>query len=168
MRPVFCKYLRVCMKELGIRIVESQRATKKLAHRKQVLVDEKGSLPPAKRHRLDKPTETPQPSTSQDSVDGPHIITTPQSADASADPNPVIPSEDLATDDTREYCCTVCGTKYVEPTRFLWVECSSCSNWSHRKCDKTLKSPKMWAQVQKNVAIYHCPVCQKKVTQPSY
>ena len=47
LKPILAKYLRVCLKELGLRITSDLNVKKKLAHRKQVLLEEshQGKVP---------------------------------------------------------------------------------------------------------------------------
>ena len=135
------KYLRVCLKELGIRISQQHQIKKKLAHRKQVLLEEVTGLPPTKKQKT-----IPEAATSTSS--------NPQHTSSA-----VTPAEDT---EEQTYYCSVCGAKYVSGTRFNWIECSSCEKWSHRKCDPTLKKPKAWLHAQKDGVEYNCPPCKTK------
>ena len=139
----FRKYPRVCLKELGIRISQQHQIKKKLAHCKQVLLEEVAGLPPTKKQKT-----IPEAATSTSS--------NPQHTSA---PSAVTPAEDT---EEQTYYCSVCGGKYVSGTRFNWIECSSCEKWSHRKCDWTLKKPKAWLHAQKDGVEYNCPPCKTR------
>ena len=60
LRPIFRTYLKVCLKEMGLRLVSAMQVKTKLVHRKQVMLDETIDPNPEKRVRLDEH----QPSTS--------------------------------------------------------------------------------------------------------
>ena len=139
----FCKYLRVCLKELGIRISQQHQIKKKLVHRKQVLLEEVTGLPPTKKQKtiLEAATST---SSNQQHTSSPSAVT--------------------LAEDTEEqtYYCSVCGGKYVSGTRFNWIEFSSCEKWFHRKCDRTLQKPKAWLHSQKDGVQYNCPLCKTR------
>ena len=139
----FRKYPRVCLKELGIRISQQHQIKKKLAHRKQVLLEEVAGLPPTKKQKTIPEAATPTSSN-------------PQHTSA---PSAVTPAEDT---EEQTYYCSVCGGKYVSGTRFNWIECSSCEKWSHRECDRTLKKPKAWLHAQKDGVEYNCPPCKTR------
>ena len=94
--PILTKYLKVDMKELGTRIA-SQHTTRKLAHGKQVIVEEASGGP-------SKTVRTELPSTSSGSIDP----TTP----TSNNPPPGC-------------LCSVCRQSKSQKSQFLWIECTN-------------------------------------------
>ena len=96
----FCKYLRVSMKELGLRIMEQQKANKKLAHRKQVLLEEAAAvLHPAKRPKLSSCDTSPFTDISHHQ----DVCEASTSAEISAEQNV-------------ENFCSKCNGKFIEGT----------------------------------------------------
>ena len=132
LRPILTKYLKTCVKEMGLRISHSH-AKRKMAHRKQVIVEEasKGTSvvtttePPPP---TPGPTSSPQPSTSQE-----------------VDNN----------------TCSLCLQEWTSKNRLAWIECTSCSSWLHKKCDPLLKSTKEWRRAKTSGATYSCPPCRR-------
>ena len=157
LRPVFAKYLRVCLKELGIRITNTLNIKKKVAHRKQVLLDE-CTVP--KFTKIDtQQTVANKPSLPQAVSATAEDVTIP--AECTASPSADIHS--LSTTEptsNEEYHCAMCKGPYVA-NRLNWIECTSCQQWLHRKCDSTLKTQKKWKAVIGDGAVYHCPQCRK-------
>ena len=52
LRPIFRTYLKVCLTEMGLRLVSAMQVKKKLVHRKQLMLDETIRPNPEKRVRL--------------------------------------------------------------------------------------------------------------------
>ena len=67
-----------------------------------------------------------------------------------------------STDD--DNISATCGKEYKLGSRFLWIECSFCKRWYHRKCDPNLKSQKAWKAVRGENATYACISCGPEVT----
>ena len=128
--PVIEKYVKVCLKEMGMRVEKKCQISKKLAHRKQVLLEEGTST----KHAAPVAVDVPE-------------------------------SEPCVGEDGDTYWCKVCQKPYKDKQRLLWIECCDCMCWLHRKCDKSLKSQKVWKLVSAVDAHYSCPSCLKnKVT----
>ena len=150
MRPVFAIYLRTCLKEMGYRIAQTFKVKKKLAHRKQVMLEENNMVPMSSRvlstqigNTAEISTPCEVPSTSQDDMD----TTSPSNKRCSED--------DANT-------CIICLKRWNDKSHLLCVECTSCNMWLHKKCDRTLKNPKRWKVVSQQGSKYPCPKCRKK------
>ena len=131
LRPVFAKYLRVCLKELGIRITNTPNIKKKLAHKKQALLDE-CTVPKLKKIDTQL-TVANKPSLPQAVSATAEDVTTP--AECTASPSADIHS--LSTTEptsNEEYHCAMCKGHYVA-NRLNWIKCTSCQQWLHHKCD---------------------------------
>ena len=160
LKPVFSKYLRVCLKELGVRITSKLNVKKKMAHRKQVLLEEcTGNKVP----KSGSEASSVKPSTSSQGIPQIPKDITAASVDSLACPS----THDNDTTDELEECkCILCGAPYVK-NRLNWIECTQCKLWLHRKCDKSLKPQKRWKAAIADGAIYHCPVCIKGESAPA-
>ena len=132
--PILTKYMRTCVKEMGLRVVH-EHVQWKLAHRKQVIVEE------AEGKGQKRPLHEESTSSSQPPQNHPTLS----------------PSSSVAHNDN---ICSICKKEWVEKSRLLWVECTVCSSWLHRKCDPYLKPMKVWREVQKPRASYPCPTCR--------
>ena len=153
--PPFAKYLRVCMKELGTRIVQSHKVKKKMAHRKQVLLEEAKLAAPSQRLKVTHGTSTPVP------ILPPYSQPTEPAAATCASAGDVCVETSIIKSNTQEsasddYYCTVCSGRYVK-NRMCWIECSTCNGWCHRKCDPTIKAQRAWLRALKSDFIYTCP-----------
>ena len=141
--PVFCRYVKVSMKEFGFRIMSSHNVSRKLAHRKQVLLEESGPLP--KRPRTDGDSEVSS------------IIPQPQ-------PDADVEEAPSTSGDTQQWLCSICSVPYKQKSRLLWIECSFCEQWLHKKCDKSLKVQKVWLHMSSEGVQYKCLKCSSAVT----
>ena len=137
---VFRIYVRTCLNEMRIKVCDQLKVKKKLAHRKQVLLDEANPTPDAKRFK------------------GAH-----SACNEEANPSTITeaqPEEPVVQETPSENICAICSKEYSSTSRFLWIECTSCKVWLHRKCDKSLKSQKKWKEVQAEGAKYSCATCR--------
>ena len=132
--PVITKYIRTCLKEMGLRLQESCQVKKKMAHRKQVLLEEVvGS--PAKKSKVN----------ASDSSHS-HADNTADTSSDTVDPSNI---------------CAICKKEWKMNQRLLWIECTECLAWLHRKCDRSLKQQSAWKRASAEHAHYSCPSCRK-------
>ena len=170
-RPAFVIYLNVSLKELGGRIQIEKNVGKKLSHRKQVMLDEKGG-PSRKRPKactsnsMASSTATQDPSTSAgttstiyDKCNSPSNNNSPQPSTSVEDSSRN--DQTTAIDDTSVRCeCIVCNNLYVDPPSVEWMECSVCNGWIEKTCDRLLNNPNMWKHYCKEDEEYKCPKCR--------
>ena len=107
------KYLRTCLKEMGGSLERKEKVTKKLALWNQVLLEEFSAQT--------------------------HGQITPQMMKDTTFKEQVNRGD--ADEDTHDpqYSCVICEN-YNSNQRVLWIECTQCLNWLHRKCDASLKT----------------------------
>ena len=98
---VFRIYVRTCLNEMRIKVFDQLKVKKKLAHRKQVLLDEANPTPDAKRFKGGHSdcNEEANPST----------ITEAQ------------PEEPVVQETPPENICAICSKEYSSTSRFLWI-----------------------------------------------
>ena len=149
LRPVLIIFLKTCLKEMGGRLQKACKVKKKLAHRKQVLLEEHCKDGTNKRLKLSD-------STASSTSAGPH------------DAHTTTELVDTVTTEKITYTCAMCKKEWSDTQRFLWIECTVCSSWLHRKCDSTLKSQKVWKKVSAEGAHYACPICTRKWSKTTY
>ena len=152
MRPPLLTYLRTCYKEIGLRINSAYSACKKLAHRKQVLLEEANVHASSSQTSHPPVQSTTSTAVNDSSITSASLSTTMSSnrkrgMEGTIDPN----------------TCSVCSKQWTSKCRLLWIECTECGAWLHRKCDTTLRSRIKWKKVTAQGAQYPCPMCQKKV-----
>ena len=123
--------------------MSSHNVSRKLAHRKQVLLEESEPLP--KRPRTDDDTEVSS------------IIPQPQ-------PDAHVEEAPSTSGDTHQWLCSIYSVAYKHKSRLLWIECSFCEQWLHRKCDKSLKVQKVRLHMSSEEVQYKCPKCSSVVT----
>ena len=136
LEQAFKIYLKVCLKELGNKVVREKAIDKKLSHRKQVMLDEHNENPSKKPRQEDN---NPTPSTST----GQYISN-------------IHPTQEIMED---EDTCVKCGGEYALNEQ--WIMCCNCSQWRHRKCDYRLRGKKAWESFLPEDAVYLCPACTK-------
>ena len=136
---MFTKYLKVALKEMGYRLMQQCQVSKRLAHRKQVLLDEEPS--PCKQICRDDQLAT--------------------SSEEATCADGAIPTQNSAT--AKGTQCVLCHAAHKTKTRFLWIQCTACKNWVHRKCDASLKSKSIWSRMIKRGTTYSCPLCLNAV-----
>ena len=125
------KYLRTCLKEMGGSLERKEKVTKKLALWNQVLLEEIS----AQTHGQITP-QMMKDTTFKEQVNR---------GDADEDAH------------DPQYSCVICE-KYNSNQRVLWIECTQCLNWLHRKCDASLKTQRAWESVSAKGALYSCPL----------
>ena len=135
MRPVIEIYVHTCLKEMGARLEKRHQVMKKLAHRKQVLLEEvaaQGSI----GGESSRSRSIPQCGISVD----------------------VSNADEGENDGVDKNACIICHKKWKSNQRFLWIECTKCFKWLHRKCDVSLKPQRVWKAVSAEGAMYTCPL----------
>ena len=155
MRPIFGIYLRTCMKEMGYRITQSLNVKKRLAHRKQVMLEESVRT-------ISTPSESTPSETTSTSMTDPFVNPLHPAPPASQDANNNVASTSKQSHEDDCNTCFMCCKKWTEKCRLLWVECTTCHRWLHKKCDITLRKVKRWKEVRQEGAIYPCPKCREK------
>ena len=58
-----------------------------------------------------------------------------------------------------EYLCSGCNVSYSSTPKLQWIQCNTCKKWRHRKCDKGLRSHKLWKKLTTSDDPYTCPNC---------
>ena len=58
--------------------------------------------------------------------------------------------------------CFMCCKKWTEKCWLIWVKCTSCHRWLHKKCDITLRKHRRWKEVRQEGALYPCPKFREK------
>ena len=131
------KYLKVSMKELKFKLQSQENLRKSAAHRKEILMDKSlvdPCAPPAKQTRVCATqllNETASTSTAN-----------------------------VEEDEDGEWLCSGCNVSWASTSKLQWIECTSCRKWTHRKCDKSLRSHKLWRRLKTTDDPYTCPLCQ--------
>ena len=163
MKPVISVYLRTCMKEMSHRITEKFEVKKKMAHRKQIMLEEATQSAGAVGTSS---AATPIPSTSAVSSSTPAPSTSPPPSTAEANNDSQSPTSQAnrkrPAEEIDSNTCAICTKQYNSKSNYLWVECTECKSWLHKKCDPSLRPAKRWRAVSQAGASYPCPICRKK------
>lgn len=172
--PILSKYLKTCLKEMGVRLVEALDAKKKMAHRKQVLLEEPTTAPSCKKQKSNSPATSPEhqsvtieprPSSSktQAASSSQTIPTSSSNEPATSSTIEAIPSTSTAEELQNEYDdvtqCVICHITEAQKPKLYWIECSVCEEWRHRRCDKRLKAQRAWLKARDGV--YRCSKCSE-------
>ena len=152
MQPVLCKYVKVCLKEFGIRW--NMQVAKKISHRKQVMVEEAVESAPKKLCLSTDAITSPQPNPSSPipstSSAGQALVIDPVEEPPTICPGCNVMWDDTLPEDSPDRC---------------WIECTKCECWWHRKCDASLRLKRQWVAAGRKNATYLCPRC-KELNKP--
>ena len=130
------RYLKVSMKELKFKLMTKEKIKKSAAHRKAILMTES--------HVEDGPASKKSKTVEEIPV--------------STQPTPS--TSEVQDSDETDCLCSVCDISYSSTYRLQWIECEKCKKWLHRKCDKSLRSHKLWKKLRANEKVYMCPQCK--------
>ena len=141
-RPIFrllaVKYLKVSMKEWKYRIITQEDIKKRASHRKAILMDSTG---------LDEEMHASKKAK------------TTSSASITNDTHEESTSTEQTSDDA-DCLCVLCNVSWLTTSRLQWIECAKCRKWLHRKCDKALRSLKLWKRLTTTDETHTCPQCR--------
>ena len=141
-RPIFrllaVKYLKVSMKEWKYRIITEEDIKKRASHRKAILMDSTG---------LDEEMHASKKAK------------TTSSASVTNDTHEESTSTEQTSDDA-DCLCVLCNVSWLTTSRLQWIECAKCRKWLHRKCDKALRSHKLWKRLTTTDETHTCPQCR--------